>query len=58
MQMLVHVLVEVVEDDDLPEGVDRVLVERPGREPILLVKRCVSGTLRLLGARERHLRAV
>lgn len=55
--MFIQLQVEVVEDDDLPTGVDRVLVERSCGEPLLLVARSAAGTLRLLGMRERRLMA-
>lgn len=56
--MFVQVEVEVVADDELPPGVQRVLVERPGDEPLLLVARSAAGTIRLLGEHERRLHAV
>jgi alpha-galactosidase len=42
--------VQVVDDGELPEGVQRVLVERPGRHPLLLVTHSAAGTVRLVAA--------
>ena len=32
----------VVDDDELPEGVERVMVERPGQCPLYLLARSVA----------------
>ena len=32
---------EIVRDDELPDDVDRLLVERTGREPLWLIKESV-----------------
>lgn len=59
--------VQVVDDGELPEGVERVLVERSNQDPILLVTYSAAGTVRLVAAcqkahdrrcDERHLRIV
>lgn len=32
----------LVDDDELPEGVDRVMVERPGKCPLYLIAKSVA----------------
>lgn len=32
----------IVRDDELPAGINRLLVERPGREPLWLIKQSVA----------------
>jgi hypothetical protein len=51
--------VQVVADSDLPAGVQRVLVERRGDDPLLLVANSAAGTIRLIAesARVRDCRA-
>jgi hypothetical protein len=36
--MTVQVQAEIVADDELPDGVDRVIVERPGKCPLYLIR--------------------
>jgi hypothetical protein len=32
----------LVDDDELPEGIDRVMVERPGKCPLYLIAKSVA----------------